>query len=347
MIAGLTGWQKALRVHRSAPLQGNTGHIAESAAADLWGDVGTGQGVAGLTLRTFEFDVATVNSSGAVVQARKGRARYYTEDLGGGVTLEMVEVPEGTFMMGTSYQEAEQVVGEYQRHLGDDTKHFGERYVPQQIPRHEVRVPTFYIGKFEVTQAQWRRVATLPKLRRDLASDPSFFRGDDLPAETISWEDAVEFCDRLSKKTGRSYRLPSEDEWEYACRAGTTTQFHYGETITAELVNYDGLYPYGSAPKGLNRERTVKVGSLGTANLFGLYDMHGNVSEWCMDPWHENYNSAPSDGRVWEFQGDKSLRVLRGCSWLNIPCYCRSANRSPYWFTRTSNDTGFRVVAGR
>lgn len=107
-------------------------------------------------------------------------------------------------------------------------------------------ISRFYIGKFEVTQAQWRAMASLSKVSRDLDPDPSTFKGDDLPVEQVSWEDAMELCARLSQATGRTYRLPSEGEWEYACRAGTTTAFAFGETVTPELVNYNG-YPYGSA----------------------------------------------------------------------------------------------------
>jgi formylglycine-generating enzyme required for sulfatase activity len=163
-----------------------------------------------------------------------------------------------------------------------------------------VTVGSFYIGKFEVTQRQWRAVALMPKVNRDLNTNPSQFAGDDLPVEQVSWDDAMEFCARLSRATGRSYRLPSEAEWEYACRAGTTTAFSFGETITAGVENYNGNYPWRDAVKGAYREKTVAVGSLGVPNGFGLYDMHGNVGEWCMDNWHENYSGAPGDGSVWE-----------------------------------------------
>src|SRR5205823_8354125 len=135
------------------------------------------------------------------------------------------------------------------------------------------------------------------------------------PVELVTWNESIMFCKLLSQKTGKKYRLPTEAEWEYACRAGSTTEFAFGETVTPELVNYDGGFPYGSASKGTNRETTTAAGSLGIANAFGLYDMHGNVYEWCMDNWHENYNGAPEDGSAWLKGGDQRKRVLRGGAW--------------------------------
>ncbi len=200
------------------------------------------------------------------------------------------------------------------------------------------------MGKYEVTQAQWRAVARLPKVKKDLNPDPSHFKGDDLPVEQVSWEDAVEFCERLSRATGRQYRLPSEAEWEYACRAGTTTPFAFGETVTPELVNYDGQHPYAQAQKGMFREKTTPVGYMGVANGFGLYDMHGNVWEWCLDAWHDNYNNAPTDGSAWERAGDRSTRVLRGDSWLSFGYISRAAHRVWIPPDRRLNGIGFRVV---
>ncbi len=275
-------------------------------------------------LLTYEFETVKVDAKGKVTERRKGQARYISEDLGGGVTLEMVEIPEGKFLMGAPDDE--------------------EGRSSYEGPQHQVSVPTFYMGKYEVTQAQWRAVAGLPKVDRDLKANPSNFKGDNLPVEQVSWEDAIEFCARLSNKTGKTYRLPSEAEWEYACRAGTTTPFAFGETITPELVNYDGNYPYGSAPKGEYRLKTTPVGSLGVANGFGLYDMHGNVWEWCADPWHENYNGAPGDGSIWEVNSDKSYRVLRGGSWNYLGNLCRSAYRNRSTPDYRNSNLGFRVV---
>lgn len=172
-----------------------------------------------------------------------------------------------------------------------------------------------------MTQAQWLAVAGLPKVKIDLKGNPSNFKGDDLPVEQVNWHDAREFCARLSQLTKRNYRLPSEAEWEYACRAGTTTPFYFGDTITADLANYDGNSRYGSAPKGTYRKKTTAVGSF-PPNSFGLYDMHGNVWEWCQDVWHGNYNGAPTDGSAWESGGNSQSRLLRGGSWLYYSWYC-------------------------
>jgi formylglycine-generating enzyme required for sulfatase activity len=175
----------------------------------------------------------------------------------------------------------------------------------------------------------------------------SSFSGAKRPVEQVSWNNAVEFCQKLSQKTGREYRLPSEAEWEYACRGGTTTPFHFGETITTELANYDGTVNYASEPKGQYRQETTEVGSF-PPNSFGLYDMHGNVWEWCQDDWHDNYANAPKDGSAWTSQSGNA-NVLRGGSWLNFPQICRSASRYRYNFNwevldRIRNGIGFRVV---
>ncbi|MFN7657571.1 MAG: formylglycine-generating enzyme family protein, partial [Dolichospermum sp.] len=154
-----------------------------------------------------------------------------------------------------------------------------------------------------------------------------------------------EFCLRLSQYTGRTYSLPSEAQWEYACRAGTTTPFHFGETITTDLANYNGKYSYGQGPKGVYREETTAVGSFGVANNFGLYDMHGNVWEWCQDHWHSNYEGAPTDGSAWlSNKEDSNERLLRGGSWLDLPGYCRSAYRLNDLLDDYFNSIGFRVV---
>jgi formylglycine-generating enzyme required for sulfatase activity len=216
------------------------------------------------------------------------------------------------------------------------------------------------MGRYPVTQAQWKAVAALPKINRELERDPSEFKGDNRPVENVSWYDAVEFCDRLSSHTKRQYRLPSEAEWEYACRAGTTTPFHFGETITTDLANYRGTDneeykwsgSYGRGPKGIYREETTEVGSFKVANAFGLYDMHGNVWEWCLDDWHNNYEGAPTDGSPWFDENDnisqkQGRAVLRGGSWDDDPRLCRSASR--YYYFRAGrgnlvNPLGFRVV---
>ncbi len=263
--------------------------------------------IPGYSLQGFEFDVVTVNAQGREVKREKGQAQYFTEDLGNGVTLEMVSVPGGTFLMGSPE--------------GEKDSYDRER------PQHQVKVEPFFMGKYPVTQAQWRAIADLPKVKRDLDPDPSRFKGDNRPVERVNWDDAVEFCTRLSRETGREYRLPSEAEWEYACRAGTTTPFHFGETITGKLANYRASETYAEEPKGEYREETTPVGQF-PPNAFGLYDMHGQVWEWCVDTWHKNYDGAPTDGSAWTTGRNDNRSPLRGGSWFVNPQNCRSASRS-------------------
>ncbi|WP_343039247.1 MULTISPECIES: formylglycine-generating enzyme family protein [Cyanophyceae] len=262
------------------------------------------------------------------LRRRPRTARQYREDLGGGVILEMVQIPRGTFLMGAAEGEEETDKDEF--------------------PQHLVRIPEFFLGKYPVTQGQWRAVITgLPKIEDDLDPDPSEFKGETHPIEAINWYEAVEFCKRLSQATGRNYRLPSEAEWEYACRAGTTTPFSFGDIITTDVANYDGNYTYGQSPKGDYRKQTTPVGSF-PANGFGLYDMHGNIREWCFDLWHRNYEGAPTDGSPWSNQdlvdkGTEKYRLLRGGSWYNNPRYCRSAYRNRLTPDFRSSNFGFRV----
>ncbi len=286
----------------------------------------------------FEFTTVTVNESGKVIERRKGRARYFVEDLGGGVRLEMVEIPGGEFWMGSSEAEAQSAFADAKRYREDAQL----EWFKNETPGHRVVVSPFFIGKYPVTQAQWRAVmGSLPKIGGD-------FRGDAHPVVNVSWEETVEFCARLSRKTGKTYRLPSEAEWEYAARAGTTTPFAFGPTITPQIVNYAGGYPYGSAPEGEYRGKTVPVGSLGVANAFGLFDMHGNVWEWCQDYWHDSYNGAPTDGSAWLSGGDSTLRVLRGGSWGSNGWGCRAALRVRNGVGARDVNYGFRVgVAAR
>ena len=265
-----------------------------------------------------------VDNRGRETKRDRTQAKFFTEDLGNGISLEMVYIRGGKFVMGSPA---------------------GEGYDSEK-PQHEVTVQPFFIGKFQVTQAQWKAVANLPKIKRDLKPDPSNFKGDDRPVEQVAWYDAVEFCDRLSRQTNKQYRLPSEAEWEYACRAGTTTPFHFGETITTDLANYNGNYTYGNASKGKYRGQTTPVGSF-SPNAFGLYDMHGNVWEWCADTWHENYSGAPTDGSAWVNNNNENQpQVLRGGSWFNLPVNCRSADRYRYNPAIDNLNIGFRVACG-
>jgi formylglycine-generating enzyme required for sulfatase activity len=198
-------------------------------------------------------------------------------------------------------------------------------------PQHEVTLGSFFMAQTPITQAQWRAVAGWQKQERDLDPDPSNFKGANRPVEQVSWFDALEFCRRLSQRTGQRYGLPSEAQWEYACRAGSTTPFHFGATLTPELANYDANYDYGNGPKGTYREQTIEVASF-AANGWGLHDMHGNVWEWCEDHWHDNYNFAPGDDQPWLIPAaaDDEPRLLRGGSWSSDPRYCRSASRHEF-----------------
>jgi formylglycine-generating enzyme required for sulfatase activity len=201
---------------------------------------------------------------------------------------------------------------------------------------HYVDVPEFWMGKYVVTQQQWQEI---------MGSNPSYFKGKNRPVERVTWNKATKFCQKLSEKTGRDYRLPSEAEWEYACRAGTITPFYFGETITGKLANYKASQTYADEAKGKDRGKTTPVGQF-PPNAFGLYDMHGNVREWCEDVWHNSYNRAPDDGSAWVNGGDSSRRVARGGSWYSDPRWCRSAIRFSSYSVETVNEhIGFRLVS--
>ncbi|GGA18208.1 hypothetical protein CYANOKiyG1_32590 [Okeania sp. KiyG1] len=260
------------------------------------------------------FTTVTVNRRGEIISSREGKAEVMTENFNG-VSLEMVKIPAGRFLMGSPETEAER----------DDN----------EGPQHYVDVPEFFMGKYPVTQAQWEAV---------MGNNPSRFKGASRPVENVTWNDTTEYCQKLSQITGKKYSLPSESQWEYACRARTSTPFYFGKTITSELVNYRGSSTYADEPKGKYREETTDVGIF-PPNAFGLYDMHGNVWEWCADDWHDNYNGAPTDGSVW-LDGNENRFPLRGGSWDQYPSRCRSAFRG-YNFRRFNLNYfyfGFRVV---
>jgi formylglycine-generating enzyme required for sulfatase activity len=247
------------------------------------------------------------------------------EDLGNGISLELVEIPGGKFWMGSPD--------------GEEGSYNDER------PQHEVKVSSFLMGKYPVTQAQWRVVALLDRVERDLNPEPSYLKGDvRRPVESVSWYEAVEFCERLThfsmekgQKQKYRYRLPSEAEWEYTCRAGTETSYNFGKKISPVLANYIETA----------RGRTTPVGRFQVANGFGIYDMCGNVFEWCEDHWHDNYEGAPTDGSAWLRKNGNDYRLLRGGSWADYPRYCRSARRYQHKPDDVGSDfyIGLRVVA--
>ncbi|MEM8612526.1 MAG: SUMF1/EgtB/PvdO family nonheme iron enzyme [Cyanobacteria bacterium P01_H01_bin.105] len=231
----------------------------------------------------------------------RGTPRLKTLDLGNGITLELVYISAGTFPMGSPEEK------------GKD----------RERPQHKVTVPEFWMGKYPVTQAQYK-VAS--------GKNPSKFKDDNCPVETVSWHDAVKFCEQVSQKTGENFRLPSESEWEYACRAGATTPYCFGERLDIGQANY-----------GKNIDKTTPVGDY-PPNDFGLYDMHGNVYEWCYDDWHNNYNGAPTNGSAWKEGGNPNSRVLRGGCWYHSPWFCRSAYRDNDNPDDRDYSIGFRVV---
>jgi formylglycine-generating enzyme required for sulfatase activity len=317
--------QQALEVHGILPRRA-TGRVIEVRTLGR------------VQLHPFSFDTVTLDEQGQEIRRTTGEAWQFIEPLAEGVTLEMVRIDGGTFAMGSPPSEARR---------SDD-----------EGPVREVTVPGFYLGKYPVTQAQWRIVAGWEKVEIKLPLDPSRFPenkskrsadDDRRPVERVNWFQAREFCARLTRYTDRVYRLPSEAEWEYACRAGTTTPFAFGPTVTPAIVNYDGNYPYGKAPKGVYRGQTTPVGSLRVANPWGLYEMHGNVWEWCED--HAGpYKDAPSDGQPLIYadqtDGEERKRRLRGGSWNFLSTVCRSACRFRNGPGLVNHDLGLRVVVG-
>jgi formylglycine-generating enzyme required for sulfatase activity len=271
------------------------------------------------------------------------RSRHWThrEPLAEGVALTMLRIPAGSFEMGAPETEA------------DSTE--------RERPVHRVTLGEFLLGQTPITQAQWRAVAEWERLEhedRELwpdslesdpvaeLKDPARFQGEQRPVVNVSWYYAMAFCQRLRLRTGKNYTLPSEAQWEYACRAGTTTPFHWGATISTELANYDGREVYWDGDKGEYRRQTVDIASF-PANPWGLHDMHGNVWELCADHWHDNHKGVPEDGRAWideesEYRPRKT-RLLRGGSWNLHPAICRSAYRSDIHPVNRSNSIGFRV----
>jgi len=280
--------------------------------------------VAGLRSESYRVQtVINLDSSGQGGQQIDRTITRWVEDLGNGVLLYLVRIPAGTFTMGSPDSEA-------------------QRY-DDEGPQHQVYVPEFWMGQFEVTQAQYERIT---------GQNPASFQGSENPVDSVSWDNAVDFCEALSQRTGRSYGLPSEAQWEYACRACTQTPFHFGETITPDLVNYNSNYPYANAPKGQYREETTPVGNF-PPNPWGLHDMHGNLWEWCADQYYENYNQKPDalkqDGSIAWTQENTNIppsnsdyHRLRGGSWYGIARVTRSALRS--WRSVRNVINGFRVL---
>jgi len=231
------------------------------------------------------------------------------------VSIEMVMVPGGWFLMGSPESEPGREEDEG--------------------PAFRVTVRPFWLGKYEVTQAQWDAV---------MGSNPSRFRGEEFPVENVSWNQCKYFVDKLNRLLGGAgLRLPSEAEWEYACRARSTTPFSTGETTSTELANYDGNYTYEEGAKGAYRRTTTAVESF-PSNPWGFHDMHGNVWEWCQDWYRDSYRGMPADGSAWD-RSQGTSRVLRGGSWIDVPKRCRSACRSWDFPDVRLSSIGFRLAS--
>ncbi len=292
------------------------------------------------------------------LQKYQGTAKYFIEKLGDDVGLKMMLIPEGEYWMGTPDDEIEKLIKTYPN---------DEKWWRAESPQHLVEVPRFFMGKSPITQAQWLAVMG--------GENPSNFQGDFIegrgdrlqrPVENVSWLDTQEFCEKLSEQTNKPYRLPTEAEWEYACRAiqvpplsmgarRDLTQelwnreyhqpFHFGETISIDIANYYDKRVYGRGKESEYQEQTTPINHFQVANDFGLCDIHGNVYEWCEDNYHQTYIDAPVDGSVWidELNSD-SDKVIRGGAWTNEPEDCRSAFRYCNPRGIRSNFVGFRVV---
>jgi len=302
---------------------------------------------------SFSFEVVTVKrieskwlglSKEVITESTKGQAKQVVFDLrkgiiklGKGIKLEIVSIPKGSFQMGSNNYDSEK-------------------------PIHEVKIEkAFYMGKYPITVGQFKRFVEETRYQTTAEKEggayiytgswekkkdanwrnPYFKQTDKHPVVCISWLDAVKFCEWLSIETDKKYRLPTEAEWEYACRGGTTTPFHFGETITTELVNYDGNYPYGGAPKGEWRKQMVEVDYFKHANNFGLYQMHGNVWEWtCSD-----YGKYSENNHLKCSSNNSANKSLRGGSWCDSADLCRSADRLNLTPDFRFNYFGFRVVS--
>ncbi|WP_338760829.1 SUMF1/EgtB/PvdO family nonheme iron enzyme [Massilia sp. METH4] len=256
---------------------------------------------------------------------------------GTAVGPDLVLIPTGRFQMGGT--EHEHVVA---RKAGAQ-----ESWLARELPTHWVAIErSFALGRYPVTVGEWRRFVRATAWESKLGVDPQapgFEQDDWHPVVNVSWHDAQEYVRWLSLMTGALYRLPSEAEWEYACRAGSRTAFSFGDEIGTEYANYDGHFTYGAGVRGGFRGGTSKVGSF-QPNAWGLYDMHGNVWEWTADPAHDNYEGAPLDGSAWEEDGDPARRMVRGGAWLYQPRYLRSAARNGYSAVLANDVVGFRVA---
>ena len=251
-----------------------------------------------MRLKSFEFVTCKVNNQGGIVDRTTKTAQYFRQDLGNGVFIDMVAIPGGKF--------------------------------------RNIQIPEFFMSKTLVTQVQWEQVSKLPKIKIELDSNPSYFKGSKRPVEQVNWWMAEEFCKRLSIMAKRDHQLPAEAQWEYACRSGTTTDYYFGGALTPEVANFD-------------TSETTEVEKY-PANAWGLYDMHGNLWEWCADHYLSDFETALKDSNPILSKDLDSDRVLRGGSWIVVFQFCASSYRlynSPAKDNFFDFDVGFRIVSPR
>ena len=297
--------------------------------------------------QTIQFNVPILNERGTILEQKPGTAKRFVEKLGV-VPLEMIEINGGRFLMGATEKEVADALALAKQFDEFDAETY--EVLSAELPRHAVNVKGFYMSREEITQAQFYAVmGKLPPI-------PPAMSGADMPIVNVTWTEANEFCSRMSKATGRFYRLPTEAEWEYAARGGTDTPFAFGETINPQVAAYNYAIPYGKAPRGTKRNAPTEAGALNSTNPFGLQDMHGNVWEWCADYWHSDYDGAPTGGGSWdepqaiasddpdEENAVDSSRVARGGSWFSPASRLRSASRYRFSPGMRSSSLGFRVV---
>ncbi|QDL11514.1 serine/threonine protein kinase [Brasilonema octagenarum UFV-E1] len=254
--------------------------------------------------------------------ALPNRRVNYQERLPGGAILDMIAIPAGSFLMGSATEDIEQVLRLESWFKRSDI----EKWLRPEMPQHRVSVPAFCMSKTPITQEQWQAVCT---------NNPSQFSSPLRPVENVSWWDALEFCDRLSQLTGKPYCLPTEAEWEYACRAGTQTLYSFSNR--KQLLPSYAWYTWNA------RNKTQQVGQK-KPNAWGLFDLHGLVWEWCEDTWHESYSGAPMDGSAWSEAGHPTKHVVRGGSWYSLADDCRCAHRFCFDANFRYSSIGFRVV---
>jgi formylglycine-generating enzyme required for sulfatase activity len=275
-------------------------------------------------LQRFDFASPTVDRQGRQIALHEHQAQFFTQDLSEQVALEMVLIPGSAALMSEIREKAD--TGSIQL-------------------LHQAALRPLFMAKYPVTQAQWQTVAGWPKVNRELDPQPACFKDPERPVESVSWLDTEEFCQRLSRVSGLRYHLPKESQWEYACRAGTQTPFHYGPVITARLANYSDAYRNTDKLASAGRGATVPVGRF-APNAFGLHDMHGNVWEWCADLWQKKPHSplSFSYGRPAKQTICANWRSLRGGAWSDTPEKIRSDYRSMYQEQALSSSIGFRVA---